>query len=87
MFLLLIKAITSFLYILELLGIVFLLVSSCNKVFMRFSMGVCFCKHVLKCVEFSIKLEFNSLTNYLISNIWMSSSLHNQHVKFAIHVK
>jgi hypothetical protein len=55
-FLLLIKAITSFLYILELLGIVFLLVSSCNKVFVRFFYGCLFLQACVKVCRILYKI-------------------------------
>lgn len=54
--LLLIKAITSFLYIFELLGIVFLLVSSCNKVLMGFFYGCLFLQACAKVCRILYKI-------------------------------
>jgi hypothetical protein len=85
-FLLLTKAITSFLYILVLLGIVFLLVSSCNKVSMRFLFGCLFLQACFKCTIFyEIGVQFpHKLLDLQHLDVF---ALHNQHVKFAIHVK
>jgi hypothetical protein len=55
-FLLLIKTIISFLYIFELLGIVFLLVSSCNKVLMGFFYGCLFLQACAKVCRILCKI-------------------------------